>query len=63
MGGGQPNADEIEVASGTYPESRGSPIADFYGAELLSFPHLHHVSLVNDGVVRAAIADWLSRYT
>jgi len=53
----------LVVVSGTYAETRGSPIADFYNGDLLSFPDLHHVSLVKDGDVRAAIADWISRHT
>jgi pimeloyl-ACP methyl ester carboxylesterase len=51
----------LVVASGTYPDSRGSSVASLYGGELISFSDLHHVSLVEDGRVRAAIFDWLSR--
>lgn len=50
----------LVVASGTYADSRGSPVASFYGGEFICFADLHHVSLVQDRRVRAAILDWLS---
>jgi pimeloyl-ACP methyl ester carboxylesterase len=51
----------LVVASRTYGHQRGSPVAEFCGGELAYFPHLHHVSLVRDVVVRTTISDWLSR--
>ena len=55
------NCPLLVVASKTYGEHRGSPVADFYGGEIVYFPHLHHVSLVREVAVRTTISDWLSR--
>jgi len=49
------------VASRTYLATRGRPIADYYGGELVEFPGSHHVSLLDDAAVREAISSWLSR--
>jgi pimeloyl-ACP methyl ester carboxylesterase len=51
----------LVVASRTYATTRGRPIADFYGGDLLEFPDLHHVSLVDEAAVRTAILSWLNR--
>jgi hypothetical protein len=50
----------LVVAGKTYPETRGGPVADFYGGDLIEFPDLHHVALVQEREVRTAIAVWLS---
>jgi hypothetical protein len=57
------NCPLLVVASRTYADSRASPVADFYGGEVLDFPQLHHVSLVLEVAVRTAVTDWLSRCT
>jgi pimeloyl-ACP methyl ester carboxylesterase len=51
----------LVVASQTYRDKRGAPVADFYHGELVCFPALHHVSLVTNMIVREAICEWLSR--
>jgi pimeloyl-ACP methyl ester carboxylesterase len=51
----------LVVASRTYAATRGRRIADFYGGDLLEFPELHHVSLLDDAGVRTAISSWLNR--
>ena len=50
----------LVVAGKTYTETRGRPVADFYGADLIEFPNLHHVALVQEREVRTAIGAWLS---
>jgi fermentation-respiration switch protein FrsA (DUF1100 family) len=50
----------LVVAGKTYTETRGGPVADFYGADLIEFPNLHHVALVQEREVRTAIGAWLS---
>ncbi len=51
----------LVIASATYADTRGFPVADHYGGELALFPHLHHVSLVQNAEVRTAIGNWLIR--
>ena len=51
----------LVVSGKTYAETRGGPVADFYGADLIEFPHLHHVALVQEREVRTAIGAWLSQ--
>ena len=49
----------LVVAGDDYVDTRGRPVADHYGAELLEFAGLDHVQLVTDPRVRAAIAGWV----
>jgi hypothetical protein len=53
----------LVVAGRTYAETRGRPVADFYGADLIEFPNLHHVALVQERAVRTAIGAWLHELT
>ena len=53
----------LVVAGCDYLATRGRPVADRYGAELLEFPELDHVQLVTDPRVRTAIAGWVRAVT
>lgn len=48
----------LVVAGRDYTDSRGRPVAERYGGELLLFPTLSHFQLVVDPQVRDAIALW-----
>jgi dienelactone hydrolase len=49
----------LVVAGATFGTSRGTEIADHYGADLLVFPDLDHTGLVRDAGVAIAIRAWL----
>lgn len=50
----------LVVAGRDYVATRGRPVAEHYGAELMEFPELSHVQLVVDRRVRDAVAHWVS---
>ena len=50
----------LVVAGHEYVETRGRPVADHYGAELVDFPTLSHFQLVVEPRVREAIARWVT---
>ncbi len=50
----------LVVAGRDYIATRGRPVAEHYGAELMEFPELSHFQLVVDQRVRDAIARWAS---
>lgn len=49
----------LVVAGRDYGDTRGRPVAERYGAELMTFPTLGHFQLVVDPQVREGIARWL----
>ncbi len=49
----------LVVAGRDYTDTRGRPVAEHYGAELLLFPTLSHYQLVADPRVREAVARWV----
>jgi pimeloyl-ACP methyl ester carboxylesterase len=49
----------LVVAGHDYVDSRGRPVAEMYGAELMEFPELSHFQLVADPRVRDAVAQWV----
>ncbi len=49
----------LVVAGRSYVATRGRPVAEYYGAELMEFPELSHFQLVVDQRVRGAIAQWV----
>jgi len=50
----------LVVAGPDYGNTRGAPVADYYGAQLLEFPTMSHFQLVVDPWVREAVAQWVS---
>lgn len=50
----------LVVAGRDYVATRGRPVAERYGAELMEFPELSHFQLVVDRRVRDAVAQWVS---
>ncbi len=50
----------LVVAGRSYVATRGRPVADYYGAQLLEFPTLGHFELVVHPWVREAVAQWVS---
>jgi len=48
----------LVVAGRDYVATRGRPVAEQYGAELVEFPTLGHFQLVVDQRVRDAVAQW-----
>ena len=48
----------LVVAGRDYVATRGRPVAEQYGAELVEFPTLGHFQLVVDPRVRDAVAQW-----
>ena len=53
----------LVVAGRDYVATRGRPVAEHYGAQLMEFPDLGHFQLVVDRRVREAVAQWLSSVT
>ncbi|MFA9428783.1 alpha/beta fold hydrolase [Egicoccus sp. AB-alg2] len=51
----------LVVAGRDFADTRGRPVVDRYGGELLRFPHLDHRALVGDVEVVTAIGDWVRR--
>lgn len=50
----------LVVAGRDYVATRGRPVAEYYGADLVEFPVLSHFQLVVDERVRDAIAQWVN---
>ena len=48
----------LVVAGHDYVATRGRPVAEYYGADLVQFPTLSHVQLVMDQRVRDAVVEW-----
>jgi len=48
----------LVVAGRDYVATRGRPVAEHYGSELMEFPDLSHFQLVVDQRVREAVAQW-----
>ena len=48
----------LVVAGRDYLATRGRPVAEHFGAELVEFPTLGHFQLVVDQRVRDAVAQW-----
>jgi len=53
----------LVVAGHEYVDTRGRPVADHYGAELMEFPTLSHFQLVVEPRVREAVAEWVDSTT
>lgn len=53
----------LVVAGRGYVDTRGRPVAEHYGGELMLFPTLSHFQLVVDPQVRDAIARWVDSRT
>jgi len=52
------NCPLLVVAGRDYVATRGRPVAEYYGADLVEFPELSHFQLVGDQQVRDAVAQW-----
>lgn len=50
----------LVVAGHDFAPTRGRPVAEYYGAELVEFPELSHFELVVHPQVRDAIAQWVA---
>jgi hypothetical protein len=49
----------LVVAGRDFAETRGGPVAECYGGELLTFPDLGHLELVRDPVAVTVVATWV----
>lgn len=49
----------LVIAGPDFGDTRGAPVAKYYGAKLLEFPTLSHFQLVVHPWVREAVAEWV----